>query len=446
MISFKQFISEMIGVKKFYGVSSLTEILESLGWRLLGSGSFASVWSIPKKSYVIKTWIHDPMYENFLKYIIRSKNPHFPKILDKTFGCCRFVWNQYIEEFNSRSEHKTIKELRNEFEFLKEVSAGALQGIEINFKESKKQFFNKKRKTKINRPHFKSKRKSKNSYSLSYQKFDIIDNKIRIEKVGHVKFKYCQEIPSTVRFISITISKDSVGDYHASILVEEDIRPKHEQTNKVVGIDVGLKEFLTTSDGLQVSNPKLFRESQSKLAKEQKHLSRKQHGSNHYNKQRKKVTRIHRKISRQREWFLHNISDFLVKNYDLIIVEDLNVVGMLKNRKLAKSIGDVSWSEFFRQLEYKCSWNDKEFRKIGRFTPSSKTCSCCGWKNTNLKLSDRTFICQECGLMIDRDLNAAINIKSFGMTEDSNLTWRDNKTCELVSLIPSSLCEVFSLV
>ena len=166
---------------------------------------------------------------------------------------------------------------------------------------------------------------------------------------------------------------------------------------------------------MTVENPHFLRENQAKLKRMQRHLSRKKVGSNRRNKCRLKVSRLHRDIANKRSWYMHNLTTMLVNNYDVICIEDLNASGMLQNHKLASSVSDTSFSMFRNQLEYKCRWYGKELIVIDRFYPSSKTCSRCGWKNKDLKLSDRTFVCKDCGLEIDRDLNAAINIQAVGV-------------------------------
>lgn len=336
-------------------------------------------------------------------------------LLNKTFGCVRVIWNSnvatfntYDRETNTNPTFKSSTEIKSEYGWMSEVSASALQQKEIDFKTFRKNYFSKNRKSKIGRCSFKNKN-SNQSYRLPNQKFTLGNHKIRLEKIGWVKCVIDRRPTKTCKFMSVTVSKDKVGKFFASVLVQEEIKPK-SNTSKSIGIDLGLKDFIITSDGNKVVNPKYFRESQTKLRKAQKNLSRKKKGSNRYNKCKLKVARIHSKISNQRKWFLHQVSSDLVKNYDFIGLEDLNVKGMIKNHKLAKSIQDASWSEFVRILEYKAEWCGKTIVKIDRFFPSSKTCSECGWIKKDLALSDREFICEECGCVHDRDVNASINI------------------------------------
>ncbi len=341
-------------------------------------------------------------------------------LLVKTFGCCRVVWNKLVENFNNNNDsivnEKTLKD-QEEFEFLKEVSASTLQQKTRDFIEFKKQYFNKKRKTKLGRPKFK-KKSNRQSFRLPNQKFALNQEKslVRLEKIGFIKIVLDRTIPEEADFRSITVSKTPTGKYYASILVQQELNPI-PSTGKVVGIDLGLKDLFILSNGQVVNNPKWFRENQSKLKKAQKHLSRKKKGSNRYNRQRIKVAKVYEDITNSRNYFLHNISTELVKTFDLIVVEDLNVSGMIRNRKLAKSISDASWSTFVAMLEYKCNWYGKTLTKIDRFYPSSKTCSNCGHKEDKMPLSVREWTCPNCGSHHDRDLNASINILKKGWSE-----------------------------
>lgn len=353
-------------------------------------------------------------------------------LLSKTFGCTRYFWNQQVAIFNSYNKEinpepvfKTSTELRSEIGWMKDVSAAAIQQKEIDFRQFKSQRFNKSRKKSIGDPKFK-KKGSKDSYRLPNQKFKLIDDKIQLEKIGRVKFVKDREIPEC-KFISVTVSRNPNGQYFISVLIEQEILPL-PKTNKEVGIDVGLKEFYTSSDGVTVCNQRYFRESQSKLKKLQKQLSKKKKGSSRREKLRLRVARVHQKICDQRDYFLHSESTKLIKEFDIIVIEDLNVKEMLKNKKLSKSISDVSWSNFFSMLKYKADWYGKTVVKIGRFEPTSKKCSCCGWIKEDLKLSDREFKCGGCGIVIDRDYNAAQNIKRVGVDALYNQSQSECKT------------------
>ena len=336
-------------------------------------------------------------------------------LLNKTFGCVRFIWNHNVEIFNkfdknltSQEQPLTSTQLRNEFEWMKEVSAGAVQQKEIDFKSFKKNYFNKNRKKSLGRPKFKHK-DSNQSYRLPNQKFTLFSDSIKLEKIGKIKLIMDREVPLGSKFMSVTISKNKCGQFFASVLIECEVIKK-VKTGKSVGLDIGIKTFLTSSDGNIVENPKFFRKNQAKLTKAQRNLSRKQKGSSRRNKAKLKVARIHNNISNQRKDFIHKETTKIITEYDFIGIEDLNVSGMIKNRKLSKSISDASFSEFYRVLSYKASWYGKDVVKVNRFYPSSKTCSHCGWKDAELTLSDRIFSCKSCCLEIDRDLNASITI------------------------------------
>lgn len=346
-------------------------------------------------------------------------------LLNKTFGCVRFYWNRqvaifktYNKETNPKPEFKTSTELRNENEWMLEVSAAAIQQKEIDFKEYKKQLFNKSRKKKIGFPSFK-KKNNRQSFRLPNQKFKIIGKKIQLEKIGKVKMIIDRELPQG-KLMSVTVSKNPSGQYFASILIETEITHK-VKTNKDVGIDLGIKTFSTQSDGVEINNPKFLNKNQIKLRRMQQHFSRKQKGSNRKNKCRLKIAKLHQKITNQRDWFLHNYSTSLINNYDTIFIEDLNVSGMLKNHCLAGAISDVSWSKFTSMLNYKAKWYGKDVVKVSRFFASSKTCEC-GVKNDNLRLSDREWVCKACGLVNSRDLLAANNILKEGRRSLGDLT------------------------
>lgn len=352
------------------------------------------------------------------------------ELLSKTFGCVRVIWNANVESFNSYDKDNNPKpklisksDLIDDKPWLNDVSSAAIQQKIIDFKETASQFFSKTRKKKINRPSFKKKSGSQ-SYRLPNQKFSINGNKIRLEKIGWVKMSVDRTIPEDSKILSCTISRNCCGQYFVSILVDTIILCK-SKTGKSVGIDLGLKSFATLSDNVVIDNIKFFREKQSEIIKIQKHLSRKKKGSNRYKKNRLRMAGLHNKIANKRNDFLHNVTTLLVNNYDVICIEDLNVSGMLSNHKLAKAISDTSFSMFRSMLEYKCKWYGKELVVIDGFFPSSKTCSKCGWKKDDLTLSDRVFKCENCGIEIDRDLNASINIERVGVDILYNRTQRD---------------------
>ena len=357
-----------------------------------------------------------------------SPTPDQKVLLNKTFGCTRFIWNKLVENFNSWSPNETTIKLTDkilkddpEFIWLNEVSAAALQQKRIDFEETKNQYFNKKRRIKLGRPKFK-KRGRNDAYRLPNPKFILEqeNSKVRLEKIGYVPIILDRKIKEHVNFRSITISKNSCDQYFASILVDELIELK-PTTGRMVGIDVGLKDLFVLSDGLVIDNPRWFNKNQVKLKRAQQRLSRKIKGSNRLHKQRIKVAKIHLKIKNQRTNFLQEVTTALVNNYDVIAIEDLNVKGMVKNHNLAKAINDASWSTFTSMLSYKCDWYGKSLVKIDQWYPSSKLCHSCGSKLETLALEIRGWTCSTCNVVHHRDLNAAINIERKGYSDLTGL-------------------------
>jgi putative transposase len=334
-------------------------------------------------------------------------------MLINTFGCARFVWNRRVAAFNSysscgpnpRVSSKSLKD-QAEFSFLNEVSAAALQQKDRDFDETLSQFFNKNRKKKLGRPQFKKRGVSNDSYRLPFPKFKLVDNqtKIQLERIG---------IPDHADLRSVTVSMTKTGEFYVSILVEEEIETK-PNTGRMVGIDLGLNSLAVLSDGTEVHNPRIFRKNQAKLKKKQIKLKHKIKGSNRHKKAKLAVAKLHLRVARQRAWFLHNLSSWLVANYDIICVEDLNVAGMKK--RYGRSISDAAFSSFVNMLEYKSNWYGKTFHKIDRWFASTKTCNYCGNKQ-EFGLDVRKWACDSCGSVHNRDLNAAINILKQGLRD-----------------------------
>lgn len=263
----------------------------------------------------------------------------------------------------------------------------------------------------FNFPKFKSKKHSKLSFGMM-ENVRIWDNAITVPKVGRVKM--IQSRPIEGRTKGARFKRDACGDWWVTITTEFEIddSPLDPPTN-AVGIDLGLESLIATSNGEKVAPLKAYRKAEQRLKREQRKLSRKKKGSKNREKQRSKFARAHRKVARQRADHLHKLSHSLVKQYDFVAVEDLNIKGLART-KLAKSITDAGWGELVRQLEYKCLWNRKQFVKIDRFAPTSKTCSVCGVKQEKMPLSVRTWEC-DCGAIHDRDINAAKNILALGL-------------------------------
>lgn len=352
------------------------------------------------------------------KYKI-NPNEEQTVLLNKHFGSIRFAYNYFLNErkkeyetnkntINYYDNAKSLTELkkREDYSWLKEINSQSLQyslkcldGAYQNFFKFKKGF-----------PNFKSKH-TKNSFSVP-QSVKLIDGKLVIPKFKEpIDLILSRSFNGIIK--SCTISKTPTNEYFVSILVEttHSVVPK---TGKSIGVDLGIKDFVITSDGYKYKNNRYTKTYAKKLKEQQQHLSRKRKGSNRYNNQKLKVAKIHKKITNSRLDNLHKVSTELIKKYDLIVLEDLNIKGMIKNHKLSKHIADASWSKFIELLTYKAEWNDKKMVKIDRFFPSSKTCNCCGYINKNLKLDMREWTCPSCKTKLDRDLNASINILNEG--------------------------------
>lgn len=341
--------------------------------------------------------------------------------IEQTLGCCRFVYNHFLalrmESWKTKKESVTyvqtsalLTELKNhpDYVWLKAVDSMALQESLRNLDRSYQNFFKKIAKY----PRFKSKHNHRQSYRTRNQGngIRIEGEKLHLPRLGLVKIKLSREFEGKIQ--NATISQTASGKYYVSLCVTADIENfLARNEGGEVGIDVGLKEFCSDSNGNVVENPCILKRLSKKLAREQRKLSRKKKESKNRNKQRKLVARIHERISNARKDFLHKISTKLVRENQTIGIEDLQVKNMMKNHKLAKAISDVSWAEFFRMLEYKAVLYGTDVIQVPPFYPSSQTCSVCGERNTETKnLAVRDWICKKCGAHHDRDVNAAKNI------------------------------------
>jgi len=331
------------------------------------------------------------------------------------FGCARWAWNEALvltqQVYRETGKGLTfvklcarLPELKGAHEWLADCDSQVLQASLRHLAAAFQNFFEKRGRY----PRFKSKR---DRQSIQYpQRVKLDGDRIRLPKVGLVKCVVHRPIRGAVK--TVTVSRNACGHYYASILTQDDLpMPTVSTDGKVLGVDVGLLHLAVTSDGSKFENPRHLRKAEKNLKRKQHSLSRKKKGSSNRNKARKIVARVHERVSNARSDFLHKLSRRLVNENQVIAVEDLNVKGMTKNPNLAKAIHDVGWGAFAKMLEYKCERDGKALVKVGRFFPSSKTCSDCGFVRNAMPLDVRTWTCVNCGSLHDRDVNAARNIR-----------------------------------
>lgn len=364
--------------------------------------------------------------EKAYKYRIYP-NKKQQELIQKTFGCCRFIYNYYldkqIKDYTSSKivnyfydNSKDMTQLKKEKEWLKEPDKSALQNTLKDLDFAFKRFFVKNN----DFPRFKSKKKRYKSYTSSYVKttnggnIKYLDKYIQLPKLGLVKIKD-KQVPKG-RILNATVSQEPNGHYYVSLCCTDIEFQPLLKTNKNVGIDLGLVDFAILSDGFKIENPRFYEKSEKKLAKLQKELSRKTIGGSNWNKARIKVANLQKHIAEQRRDFLQKLTTEIVRKYDIICIEDLDVQSMKEtdSKMRNKRVGDVSWSEFRRQLEYKCRWYGKELRVVDRYFPSSQICHVCGVVSGKKPTDIRVWKC-DCGAVLDRDINAAINILNEGL-------------------------------
>lgn len=332
----------------------------------------------------------------------------------KCFGCVRFFYNKSLQDkidfYNETGKtiNPTPAKYKEEFEFLKEIDSLALANAQLARETAYKNFFS----DRTQFPKFKSK-KNDQSYTTNNQRNSVrfSDNGkyITIPKCKSLKIKKHRNFEGTVK--SVTVSMTCSGKYYISLLVETEDKKKLDQSKNAIGIDLGIKSFIVDSNGKSYENPKYFKKLEDRLTIEQRKLSHMQKGSNNRNKQRIKVAKIHEKINKQRDDFLHKLSTQIIRDNQVIAIETLDVKNMEQNKLVAKSVIDASFSRFATMLEYKAKWYGRLLVKVDKYFPSSQICNVCGYKNEKVKkLSLRSYTCPNCGAKLKRDENAAKNI------------------------------------
>ena len=354
--------------------------------------------------------------------------------INKLLGCYRVVYNQCLNRKIQSYEENKISENRtslghfihhellkdDNFAWLREQNTKVLKQAVIDMLDAYKRFF----KQHTGYPRFKSKKDNKQSCRFelgAISKRNVYtDYKLSLANIRNIKFKcnkkyteYLQKYKQNIR--QATLTRLPCGEYYLSILVDGDLTRKVKESHYTICIDLGIKDFIVTSDGEVFENLHFKKSESDKLKRLQKQLSRKENNSNNRNKARIKLAKIYKRITDKKQYYLHQVSNYLIDENQVICMEDLNVKGMLRNHNLAGSIQELNFGEFKRMLEYKANWYGRKLVFVDRFYPSSKTCNHCGYVNKKLKLSDRQWVCPDCGELIERDYNAALNIRDEGI-------------------------------
>lgn len=340
----------------------------------------------------------------------------------KTFGCVRFIYNKMLSDKNRYYEktkqklNNTPAQYKNEFPWLKEVDSLALCNAQMNLQTAYNNFF---KRPDVGFPKFKSKKHNKDSYTTNNNnkgQIRIENGKIKFQKIGFVKLKQHQTIPEYQKIKSATITKTKSGKYFVSILVEFEKEFPNKCLNKknALGLDYASHSFYVDSQGKEANYPKFYFKAQKILKKEQRKLSLMKYDSNNYHKQKIRIAKIQEHIANQRKDWIHKLTTCLADTYDYICIEDINMKSMAQNLKLGKATNDNGFGIFRTYLSYKITERGKQLVKINKWVPSSKTCRFCGYVNKELKLADRVWTCK-CGQVLNRDENAAINIKNIGL-------------------------------
>ena len=370
----------------------------------------------------------DIVAEKSYKYRIYP-NKKQQELIRKTFGCTRYVYNYYLDKRKKLYETdkatytyvkcaKDLTQLKKEFEWLKEVDSVGLQTSLKDLDVAYKNFFS----GSAGYPKFKSKKNRHQSYRTSFTNNNIafMDKHIKLPKLGLVKVRD-KQVPQG-RILNATISQEPDGRFYCSLCCTDVSFVQLSKTNQFVGIDLGLVDFAIFSDGIKIENPRFFEKSEKKLAKLQRDLSRKSIGSNRWNKARIKVAKLQKHISNQRKDFLQKLTTLIVKKYDIICIEDLDVKSMKETELTTrnKRVSDVSWSEFRRQLTYKSMWYGRALSVVDRYYPSSQICHYCGHIDGKKAETIRFWVCSKCNSKLDRDVNASINILHEGLKNHRN--------------------------